>query len=60
MKNRGKCLFKMKTLENEEQRIMWTRINQQRILNTKKENLSLTHTHDKPFFTKENKCDQRT
>lgn len=50
----------MKTLENEEQRIMWTWINQQRILNTKKENLSLTHTHDKPFVTKENKCDQRT
>lgn len=60
MKNRGECLFKMKTLENEEQRIMWTWINQQRMLNTKRENLSFTHTHDKPFFPKENKCDQRT
>ena len=35
----------MKTLENEEQRLMWTWINQQRMLNTKRENLSFTHTH---------------
>lgn len=53
-------LFEKKTLENEKQRrIMWTWINKQKTLNTKRHRSSLAWKHRWTLFLKENECDHK-